>query len=211
MFRFFVLLFLFTLAACSPNEAPETIELESLLPQSNYEPKEIETIEEEVEHSPILVFFEPYFPTWNVVDSNLNTSLFPDRFSFEQRTHHFITKENQSIELFHWTFKDSITTLSTFFNWLDCLGEDCMSVRTFEDTAIQEQPLFSIWVGEQQLIHLKGNARISIEKWSQIMDSTFSDENWLYRMHQYPRKKIEWLPKEVYEIDSLSPLSIESK
>jgi len=159
----------------------------------------------------LFLFTEPYFPTWNVVDSNLNTSLFPDRFSFEQRTHHFITKENQSIELFHWTFKDSITTLSTFFNWLDCLGEDCMSVRTFEDTAIQEQPLFSIWVGEQQLIHLKGNARISIEKWSQIMDSTFSDENWLYRMHQYPRKKIEWLPKEVYEIDSLSPLSIESK
>lgn len=209
--RFIIPLYFLSLVACSSDEGPETIELESLLPQSKYQPKETEASEEELTYSPILRSFEKYFPKWDVIDTNTEASLFPDRFSYEQRSHHVLSMKDKKIELFHWTFKDSVTTLSTFFNWLDCLGEDCMSLRTFDDTLIQEYSLFSIWVGEQQLIHMKGTAVISTRSWSEIMDSTFTNEKWLYRMHQYSRKRIEWLPKKSEISDSLSSLPIKSK
>ena len=194
---FFVIVISQLLLSCSTSSEEEFIDINELLPKATYERKEVVVEEEVKEHSPLHHLISEMMPEFSFIDTNNEKSLFPDRFTFENRFHETYTFNNEHyFDLFHWTFKDSITTLSVFYNWLDCLGEACSSIRINEEIRLKSFPLFSIWVGKHELIHLQGNAPITLENWSKIADSTFQDEKWTYRMHQSSNKKLNWLETE---------------
>jgi hypothetical protein len=57
---------------------------------------------------------------------------FVDRFNAKSFFKNVIYKNGDSINHNRWTFKDSTQTKNAFYNWLDCFGTRCTSVKLFE-------------------------------------------------------------------------------
>jgi len=118
----------------------------------------------------------------------LDTVLFADRFGAKSIVKFYWKEKNDSINFIDWEFKDSTKTENAFYNWLDCFGANCKSVKIGDKARLQKRSLLLL-LNEKHLIWIDANTSIEQEKWLKILKDQQFGENWKYILYQSKNKK----------------------
>jgi hypothetical protein len=126
--------------------------------------------------------------------AKIDTLFFPDRFGASSSEKWYLKTEKDSMVFFHWTFKDSIKTFNTFYNWLDCYGEKCQSIRV-GDKAIFSKRAACFFVENKDLYYVESTKMFDFERFLKVFDKEDVFYKMKYIVLQKPRKKAEWFSR----------------
>ncbi|MDX1652352.1 MAG: hypothetical protein R3277_07670 [Brumimicrobium sp.] len=182
----------------SKSHEPESVKLEDILPQAkrtyDFEEDSLKKPEVEKPDSVVLAVLTS-FPEMEVIQTNEETvnsnNFFPDRLNYLTRSKAFFKSPNGIFRVNMWEFKDSLQTISAFFNWLDRFGPRNKSVRVGEEIALQKQG-FYLLTDNSRIIYIESESKIDTERWTNLFDSEKKD-TWNYRLIQQTGKKVKWI------------------
>lgn len=193
---FIILNLLFTLSACSESEAVEVVDIEELLPQSEREYEYTEEIEEEEIAEELSTLQKQLSAKRSDIHFDTNqpfytekTTLFPNRLSFEEKNEVFFTIDSISYQYITWTYPDSAKTINAFYNWIDCFGNRCKSIRLHEEKNLSLHA-FIIWVKDSSLSYLASDYSLPYNEWKESLFE--EDEEFLFILQQNPRQRVNW-------------------
>lgn len=126
---------------------------------------------------------------WNV--QKMDTTLLPDRFNAKSNLKLCWKMKNDSVSFLHWSFKDSIRTNTAFYNWLDCFGAKCKSIRVGEQVNFQKRNML-IMVNDNNMIFIDSDKKIEAELWIQLLKDQKMGENWKFIIVQPRKGKANW-------------------
>lgn len=124
------------------------------------------------------------------IDS-IGEPLFPDRFSpkkIKKLTLHL--KEN-SITYCHWTFKDSIHTKNAFYNWIDCYGSNCKSIKYGQKMNFQKDN-FILLESDTSLTFISSPIKLIADDWLKYFELQTEIKDWKLMIYQATRGKATW-------------------
>ena len=211
--KLFSFLFLsFILFSCSNNKKEETVDLSEITSSSErYKEGKSEVKkkkEKELNFIDTLdVRFKGILDSLKINDSvvrKLDIVLFPDRFGAKSITKFYWKEKKDSINLLDWEFSDSLKTENAFYNWIDCFGENCKSIKIGDKIKIQKRGLL-ILVNDRHLLVLDANSKIDCESWIKLVGSQKFGDTWKYIVYQPQKGKSTWMN---YKNEELKELNI---
>jgi hypothetical protein len=123
--------------------------------------------------------------------NELDTLFFPDRFKVVETVKWNYISQDDSLVFMVWNFNDSTQAENVFFNWLDCFGENCKSLKVNESKAISKRS-FLLFLNENKLIFFESNKKIKEEPLMAALDSIGISDRWKFILQQQPRSKCSW-------------------
>ena len=211
--KLFSFLFLsFILFSCSNNKKEETVDLSEITSSSErYKEGKSEVKkkkEKELNFIDTLdVRFKGILDSLKINDSvvrKLDIVLFPDRFGAKSITKFYWKEKKDSINLLDWEFSDSLKTENAFYNWIDCFGENCKSIKIGDKIKIQKRGLL-ILVNDRHLLVVDANSKIDCESWIKLVGSQKFGDTWKYIVYQPQKGKSTWMN---YKNEVLKELNI---
>ncbi len=124
------------------------------------------------------------------IDS-IGEPLFPDRFSpkkIKKLTLHL--KENP-ITYCHWTFKDSIHTKNALYNWIDCYGSNCKSIKYAQKINFQKDN-FILLESDTSLTYISSPSKLIADDWLNYFELQTEIKDWKLMIYQGTRAKATW-------------------
>jgi hypothetical protein len=117
--------------------------------------------------------------------------LFPDRF-LPKRTNKLVLMQEVDSTLFcQWSFKDSTQTKNAFYNWLDCFGEKCKSIK-FGETINFQKDNFVILVNDSSITYITSSKKMQQDDWLNYFEKAHEIKNWKTVINQGSRAKATW-------------------
>ena len=211
--KLFSFLFLsFILFSCSNNKKEETVDLSEITSSSErYKEGKSEVKkkkEKELNFIDTLdVRFKGILDSLKINDSvvrKLDIVLFPDRFGAKSITKFYWKEKKDSINLLDWEFSDSLKTENAFYNWIDCFGENCKSIKIGDKIKIQKRGLL-ILVNDKHLLVIDATSKIDCESWIKLVGSQKFGDTWKYIVYQPQKGKSTWMN---YKNEELKELNI---
>lgn len=200
----YIFLVVSLLFSCSESQdQSETINIEELIPQSE---RDYEYVEEE----DTVKLLKSIHPSVKKLANSLNFqwvekengSHFPNRFSFQSHDDYILVKEEDTIHYSHWYYEDSLRTTSALFNWMDCFGDKCQSLRFNEDLTLKSPKYFGLWATDTALIFIYSDQKFNVNNWNKALeDIYFPSDNPNYHFYQLHRKIIWWQEEEANSND----------
>lgn len=210
--KLFSFLFLFCiLFSCSNKEKEETVDLSEITSSSErYKEGKSDVKKKKMKEVNFIdtldVRFKGILDSLKINDSvvrKLNIVSFPDRFGAKSVTKFYWKEKKDSVNLLAWEFTDSLKTENAFYNWIDCFGENCKSIKIGDKIKIQKRGLL-ILVNDKHLLVVDANSKIDLEKWiNLIRDQQFGD-NWKYIVYQPQKGKSIWMNYKNEELKELN-------
>jgi lambda repressor-like predicted transcriptional regulator len=117
--------------------------------------------------------------------------IFPDRFAPKRKVAYKMAYKSDSLVLVHWSYRDSVFTKNALYNWLDCFGKHCKSIRVGEQTNFQTEGCM-IWVSDTSITYIKSNQPLKKEEWAEYFKSYADREDWRMLIEQKNRGKANW-------------------
>lgn len=196
--KWFLLISLFLLwSSCSDNTEYEILSSEDILPQAqgNYDYSEDTLLEAEMDKNPTQELLLKAIPEITFDENNelkeRKILFMPDRLGYSNKEETFFMKDNIPFHFIEWTFADSLKTRNAFYNWLDCFGEKCKSIRISDE--INGSPeAFLIWVSNESIYYLRSNQNLNKNYWESIFFKN-DDIKWNLKMQQAKRGRILWV------------------
>lgn len=184
-------------ACAGKEENVEIVSSENVLPQAqkdyNYEEDTLST--EETEWNSMQSLLLKKFPGIDFPENNSlkeRKMLFmPDRLGYTDKKEVYFAKDSVSFHFLEWTFEDSLKTVNAFYNWLDCFGHQCQSVRVNE-TINGSKEAFVIWVSNKSISYLASEKSVKRNTWQEVIFQK-NEPTWNYILHQAPRGRIAWI------------------
>ena len=105
-----------------------------------------------------------------------------------------------------WRFSDSARVSNALFNWLDCFGSSCKSIRVAEERNLQPKA-FHVFANDSILIYLESENRLNTANWEKHFDKIGYQLEWDFIMEQVPRGRVRWF---TYIDEEKTPLKNES-
>ncbi len=189
---FIILIFIFFIASCNDNKK-EVIEFESIQPKSSSK------VNNSNKHSitnswdsNLMTYFTNY-SNKHLIDSIKRISLIqiPDRISLESTNKFRLYSNIDSIDYYNWNYTDSLSTKNAFYNWLDCFGESCNSIKMNEKKQFQNFP-FVLFIGDKKIIFVSSLRKVNYKIWFDFMKSKYPKENWRTMIEQKQYQKANW-------------------
>ena len=211
--KLFSFLFLsFILFSCSNNKKEETVDLSEITSSSErYKEGKSEVKKKKEKELTFIdtldVRFKGILDSLKINDSvvrKLDIVLFPDRFGAKSITKFYWKEKKDSINLLDWEFSDSLKTENAFYNWIDCFGENCKSIKIGDKIKIQKRGLL-ILVNDRHLLVLDANSKIDCESWIKLVGSQRFGDTWKYIVYQPQKGKSTWMN---YKNEKLKELNI---
>lgn len=197
-FKFLVLLVFFY--SCSNNKKDEVLDLNEIASGSKRYKEGVREVEKkkkkEISFSDTLdVRFKGILDS--LKSSNLNVQKldiisFPDRFGAKSITKFYWKEKADSINFIDWEFSDSLKTENAFYNWIDCFGENCRSIKIGEKIKIQKRGIL-VLVNEKHLIVIDSDKKIDYLNWVSVLKTQLFGENWKYIVFQPKKGKAVWM------------------
>ena len=191
--------FIFSLFSCSQKRKEKTIDLSDITTSSE---RYKEGEEKKDSTAPLVMFTDSLLVSYlGILDSlkldyssiqKLDTVLFPDRFGAKSIVKFYWKEKKDSINFMDWEFKDSIKTTNAFYNWIDCFGSKCRSIKIGEKIKIQKRSLL-VLVNEKHMIAVDSERKIDNEKWLKLLKDQGFGESWKYIVSQPNKGKANWL------------------
>ena len=137
-----------------------------------------------------------YFDDLNWIDSSYiivrDSSIFIlDRFSLKEEKYQ-LTNEGSNVSYFLWTFSDSLTTKNAYYNWLDCFGVSCKSIKMFDSIKEIDKSPFLIIKGKKTILYIKSNKNLNPKRWISFLSEKFLDEKYWLIVEQRKKEKPYW-------------------
>ena len=148
-----------------------------------------------------------YFDDSSPFDSNSivsidSTSFIVDRFTSLGSSKFNIKNNINNISYYSWEFPDSSSLMNALYNWLDCYGTKCNSVKMYDTTIVMDKKPFLIFAGNSSLIYIKSNNNLKYERWLNFFNYKFPSEKWIFLIEQKKKTKVAW-----YTMDDLQFLT----
>lgn len=174
----------------------ETVDLEEFLPKSkkeyNYEEDTIHKVEDHIPDSIELLIQKRINNVDFLSKEELsNKKHFPDRLDYTQRFNHELIIDSILYELVIWEFEDSLHTVNAFYNWMDCFGKKCRSIRIGESKWIFEGA-FQLFVDDSKLIYIATDNGMDQKLWDNLFEPKLKNA-WNYHLYQPLKRKVKWL------------------
>jgi len=119
------------------------------------------------------------------------THHFIDRFNAKSFIKNKLYLDNDSILHFRWSFKDSITKKNALYNWLDCFGNNCNSIKMYESFKSEKQNSL-IFINQKSISFISSKNSLSKDLWMNFEKSTFSKDSMQLLIVQQPGKNALW-------------------
>lgn len=126
----------------------------------------------------------------------LDSVLFSDRFGAKKTEKWYLKTEKDSLVFFHWEFKDSIKTLNTFYNWIDCYGKNCKSIHVGDEVAFSKRATLFL-IQDKHFFFIESNQKIDFERMLEVFDNSKWNKKWKHIIYQAPKKKAKWFKRDL--------------
>lgn len=197
--RLFFLMGVFLLGnACTEEQDYEVISIDKVLPQAEreYIYDEEEGANEEIIYS---VFQEQLtkllpeitFDESNTLKGNLPL-LLPNRLGYEEKQEFYFVLDSIPFYFIQWEFSDSARTINAFYNWIDCFGSDCHSMKINEEKKLDKNA-FAIWVHENSLTYLTSTNNFSLTTWEEHLFKEKEDIELYFLLKQNVKGRTHWV------------------
>ena len=116
---------------------------------------------------------------------------FLDRFNPKHIIKNKLFHGGDSILHFRWTFSDTTATNNAFYNWLDCYGTTCLSLKLYEPFKIEKQATL-IFRNHNSISYIRGKQNVSKEAWINFEKTLFPADSLSLLIVQQPGKNALW-------------------
>lgn len=142
------------LQSCNPSNEKAPKNINELIPEAKRDYSENTQNKEKTANDTLKTGFLPLFKAFSDGHkfSVLKQSFYIDRFGPKESWKIQISQDSTSSTLSCWTFSDSIKTQNAFYNWLDCFGAKCKSLKVGEHTRIDENS-GEIWLKDTLFVY----------------------------------------------------------
>jgi len=192
---------LFFLVQCNSKPEQKTISFDEITPDSkrDYSTNDsIITANKTSDFESLSDFSKQFVDSFKIEQTSIkrwDTTLFADRFGSKLTEKWSSKTELDSLLFLRWTFKDSVQTKNTFFNWLDCFGPKCVPMLVGDERKIQPRS-FILLVLEKEIIYLETNRTLKREDYlTWIASLSKKTPTVLYLCSQAARGKTGWMTK----------------
>lgn len=138
------------------------------------------------------------------IDS-LESSMFPDRFEPTAVNKLILHLKEDQILFCQWTYKDSIKTMNAFYNWIDCFGEKCKSIKFGQSVNFQKDN-FILLVNDTSLTYISSQIKLKSEDWLRYFELKNEIVDWKILIHQGTRAKANWFKVVEGNKEALEPI-----
>jgi len=186
-------------SSCSDNTEYVILNSEEILPQAqgNYDYSDDSLDSIELELTPTQETLLQLFPDLNFDEENIlkeREMLFmPNRLGFLNKDEIYFMKDSIPYHFIEWEFGDSLKTVNAFYNWLDCFGPKCSSIRIDEEINGSKES-FIIWVSDSKISYLASSKNLNRRTWQDVFLSD-QKKKLNFIIHQSPRGKMNWVVK----------------
>lgn len=186
-----VLFFLFVLLACGEGKKDEVIDMKDITPQAK---RDYDTTEKEPDLINDFGFNRTLADEFGVqvmeIDS-IAEPMFPDRFSTIKKQKIALQLKADQIIFCQWIFKDSLKTMNTLFNWIDCFGSKCKSIKYRFNENFQSDHML-IFVNDTSITYLSSALPLDEKSWQQYFEKVNGIEEWDNVIIQKAKRKAGW-------------------
>lgn len=186
-------LIILILSSCGEEELVETIDMEELLPQGK---DGMEIVEEKnviAETTPLEKALMEMDNSYTVIPDSAKGSYFPDRLQFLKKELLVVQKDSLIYEVAIWEFVDSLQTINAFYNWLDCFGSHCESVKIGERKYLRDKSSKLIWVSDHYIFYVKSVQEIgSFLFWENLAKNYLMEGKWNIKLTKNSRFVMLW-------------------
>ena len=207
---FFIILICIGFLACNSDEkqAVETISMEELLGDSEFESEENDTLTSSIdsrtaETSNLLNLIQVVNPGY---DTNALSVAHPmDRYGFSSKSKiKFVGKTDvpygktnmvtPKAEFYVYNFPDSIKLNNAFYNWLDCFGSDCDEIKLNQDVEYVKTPPSFTLIYDTVLVDVKYLCEHEKNDWKSFQKSIINTygKNYRYRIDVNCGGPLKW-------------------
>ena len=181
---------LFFLIACKSEKKERII---------NFDPAKkilLDTVPEIIQKPDSLLFWKQRYQSDSVkikVDSMQPSFAkhFLDRFNPKHIIKNKLFQGGDSLLHFRWTFSDTTATNNAFYNWLDCYGTTCLSLKLYESFKIEKQATL-IFRNHNSISYIRGKQNVSKEAWINFEKTLFPKDSLSLLIVQKPGKNALW-------------------
>lgn len=117
--------------------------------------------------------------------------MFPDRFSPKRTKKLVLLQEIDSTIFCQWSYKDSIQTKNALYNWIDCYGPKCKSIKYGQKINYQKDN-FILLENDTSLTYISSSNKLIVEDWLKYFELTSEIKDWKLVIHQGVRAKATW-------------------
>lgn len=135
----------------------------------------------------------------------LEESMFPDRFEPTAVKKLMLQLKEDQILYCQWTYKDSIKTMNAFYNWIDCFGEKCKSIKFGQSVNFQKDN-FILLINDTSLTYISSQIKLKSEDWLRYFELKNEIVDWKILIHQGTRAKANWFKVVEGKKEALEPI-----
>jgi hypothetical protein len=117
--------------------------------------------------------------------------LLPQRLSPKSSFGYKMGFKKDSLTYIHWSYKDSIYTKNALYNWLDCFGSKCKSVRLGEAVSMQRKGML-LFMSDTSITYISSNQPLKKEDWLTYFESYANRKDWRLVIEQKNSGKATW-------------------
>lgn len=186
---------------CKNDSKNEKVDLEDIRPKSNSKSNKIDKTYIDSND----FFLREY--TMDSVDLKLarlitlSNSTFLNRFPSKKNALRtlYLTDTTIQIQHEHYEYVDSNQMKNAFFNWLDCNGKNCKSIKLYEETKIEPDNLLLIATA-QSIDIFRSKSLFKAEDWINFVRFSKKTNVFKYILFQKKNQKSQWFDFKNYKL-----------
>jgi hypothetical protein len=197
--------FLFILFSCSESKDENTVDLEQIRPKSANTDNNQPIVQTDSSEILLKKYKIDSIDLKLIKVQDIKGSNFLNRFPNINSGLRTLIQKDTSIQFQHefYEYRDSNQMKNAFFNWLDCNGKDCMSIKLFEEIKIEKQNLLVITTsGSIDIIRSSNN--LNPEDWINYVRFSRKIKDFKYIIFQKKNQKAKWFE---FKTSKLAPKS----
>lgn len=117
--------------------------------------------------------------------------LFPDRFTPRNKKKLTLQLKENPIIFCQWTFKDSTRTKNALYNWIDCFGPNCKSIKYGQKVNFQKDN-FILLENDTSLTYISSPIKLDVDDWLKYFELKSNIKDWKLLLYQGTRTKATW-------------------
>lgn len=196
---FYLTLFLFF--GCKNDTKNKPLDLEEIRPKSTI--KSLKNDKTNIDSNE--VFLHEY--KLDSIDLKLAGLISLDNYSFLNRFPNkknalrtlYLTDSTIQIQHEHYEYVDSNQMKNAFFNWLDCNGKECRSIKLYEETKIEPENLLFI-ATENSIDIFRSKSSFKPEDWLNFVRFANKNNELKFVLFQKKNQKAQWFEFKNYQL-----------
>jgi hypothetical protein len=122
----------------------------------------------------------------------VNEPFFLDRFTPRHLFKWDLSMEAGDAFVGQWSFKDSVSTMNAFYNWLDCFGARRKSFKLLDKVNFQSDN-FIVFLNDTSITFITSPIKLDKELWRRYFEGQNNVKEWDLVLYQAKRGKVNWM------------------